>query len=234
MRSIDRSRRSACEESLRKRFEFAETQVSIAGQQYDLVRPRSVDDLISEEDFAIDERIPYWAECWPSGRVLAEHIAGRSGHRCTFLELGCGIGLVSLVAAQAGFKVLATDYYADALEFTSANAERHGLPRVDTRLVDWRKLPDDLGTFDVVAAADVLYEGPQVSLVASTLARTLAPGGLGIVCDPGRRTADGFVTECGQWGLEAQCVDRVKTEDANARLTVSVFEIRRVPSGGAP
>ena len=44
-----------------------------------------------------------------------------------------------------------TDYYAEALEFTAANARRHGLNRLDTRLVDWRKLPNDLGTFDLVA-----------------------------------------------------------------------------------
>ena len=87
-------------------------------RRYWLWRPASVDDLISEEDFAVDERIPYWADCWPSARVLAEHIAGSCGGGRRMLELGCGVGLVSLAAAAAGFDVLATDYYADALEFT--------------------------------------------------------------------------------------------------------------------
>ena len=73
--------------------------------------------------------------------------------------------------------MLATDYHADALEFTAANAVRHALANVDTRLVDWRKPPDDLGTFDVVAASDVLDERPQAALVAAALARTIAPGG---------------------------------------------------------
>lgn len=221
------TQRAAPEESLRQRFELASTQTSIAGQSYDLLRPRNVDDLISEEDFAIDERIPYWAECWPSARVLAERIARERGRGRSLLELGCGLGLVSLVAARAGFRVLATDYYADALEFVAANAQRHGLSRVDTRLVDWRRLPGDLGTFDVVAASDVLYEAPQAALVASALAQTLAPHGLGLLSDPGRRTTDALVEECRRRGLTACCVERVPVEDANARLTVSVFEIRR-------
>jgi len=53
------------------------------------------------------------------------------------LELGCGIGLVALAAATAGFRVLATDYYSEALEFTQANATRNGVENVDTRLIDW-------------------------------------------------------------------------------------------------
>jgi predicted nicotinamide N-methyase len=214
--------------SLSRRFELASTRVDIAGSCYDLLRPKSVDELISEEDFAIDERIPYWADCWPSARVLAEHVARQQGASRTLLELGCGIGLVSLAAARAGFRVLASDYYGDALEFTAANACRHGLDAVDTRLIDWRRLPDDLGAFDVVAAADVLYEKAQPALIAEVLDRALAPDGVGLVSDPGRSTAGRLVDECAARGLSAQCVARVPAVDAGARLTVSIHEIRRV------
>ena len=213
-------------ETLRRRFELAHTEVVIGGRRYDLLRPRSVDALISEEDFILDERIPYWAECWPSSRVLSERMAREPGAGRSFLELGCGIGLVSLTAAESGFRVLATDYYAEALEFTAANAQRHALRRIDTRLVDWRKLPSDLGTFDMVAASDVLYELPQAALVAAALARTLKPGGLGLLSDPGRRTAESLIEECGQRGLRAQRVEQVPLLDAELPLTVSVFEIR--------
>jgi predicted nicotinamide N-methyase len=213
---------------LSRRFELAHTRLEIAGRSYDLLRPRNVDELISEEDFAIDERIPYWADCWPSARILAGRLGSERGAGRRLLELGCGIGLVSLVAAQAGFEVLATDYYADALEFTAANAERNSLRGVDTRLVDWRTLPEDLGTFDVVVASDVLYEAPHAGLVAEALVRSLNDAGLGLVSDPGRRTAPTFVDECAQRGLEARCVLREPTVDAGASLTVSIFEVRRL------
>lgn len=228
MPQSDPSPLTAPPESLRRRFELASTQLTVGGHPYDLLRPKSVDELISEEDFAIDERIPYWADCWPSSRVLAERIARQSGRQRRALELGCGIGLVSLAAARTGFRVLATDYYAEALEFTAANAQRHGLNRLDTRLVDWRKLPADLGTYDLVAASDVLYEQPQAAWIAAALAATLAPDGLGLLSDPGRRNAEAFMAECDRRGLATRRVERVPAVDAGARLTVSVFEIRRL------
>ena len=212
--------------ALVRRFELAHTEVQIAGRAYELLRPRNVDELISEEEFAIDERIPYWANCWPSARVLAERIARERGQGRSLLELGCGIGLVSLAAARAGFAVLATDYYADALEFTAANADCHTL-EVDTRLVDWRKLPDDLDTFDVVVASDVLYDGPNASLIAAALARTLAGSGVGLVSDPGRWRAPELLDRCAEIGLEVRCAARVPAVDAGVELTVSIFEVRR-------
>ncbi len=214
-------------ETLRRRFELASTRLNVGGHEYDMLRPRNIDDLISEEDFNLDDRIPYWAECWPSARVLAERISRGSGDGRRLLELGCGIGLVSAAAAQAGYRVLATDYYADALEFTAANVARHDLRRVDTRLVDWRKMPRDLGRFDVVAASDVLYEKPQAALIAAAFSATLAPGGLGVLSDPGRRHAPVWIEECSKLGLHAQCVEQVPMADTGTTLTISVFEIRR-------
>ena len=212
--------------SLRRRFELAQTEVTIAGREYRLLRPRNVDDLISEEDFLIDERIPYWADVWPSARILAEHLASMPGEGRWLLELGCGIGLPALVAAVCGFEALATDYYAEALEFTAANAERNGIEGVDTRLVDWRKLPDDLGHFDVILAADVLYEKPQAALVAGVLARCLKRDGTALVSDPGRRTADALIAECASLGLTATLLAAVPTIDAGAKLTVSIYAVR--------
>ena len=212
---------------LARQFELATTRVTIEGRHYDLLRPRSVDELISEEDFAIDERIPYWADCWPAGRVLAERIARNAGYDRSLLELGCGIGLVSIVAQQTGYRALATDYYGDALAFAAANAERNGIRHLDTRLVDWRRPPDDLGTFDVVAGADVLYERPHAAQIAAVIDRALAPGGMGLISDPQRRTAPAIVDECAAYGLVARQVDCVPTLDAGAATGVAVFEVRR-------
>ncbi len=213
--------------SLRKRFALAQTTVDVAGKAYRLLKPRNIDDLISEEDFAIDERIPYWADVWPSARILAEHVSKESGTGRRLLELGCGIGLPAIVGATVGFESLATDYYAEALEFSEANATCNDISNLDTRLVDWRKLPADLGTFDVILAADVLYEKPQAGLVASVIQQCLATEGVAWVSDPGRRTADALLEECVHRGLAGKCIARIPTVDAGAKLTVSIFEIRR-------
>src|ERR1043165_3041339 len=102
---------SAEESKLRRRFRVIETDVAIGGKTISILHPESAEDLIDERDFDLDERLPYWAELWPSARALAEHMGRLAGGGASLLELGCGAGLVSTSAALAGFAVTASDYY---------------------------------------------------------------------------------------------------------------------------
>src|SRR5262249_15185388 len=148
------------------------------GSRSFLIRhPANAEELISEEDFARDERLPYWADIWPSSRVLAARILEEKGTGRSLIELGCGAGLVSAAAAMAGFDVVATDYYEDALDFTRVNVNANAGRDIGTRLLDWRDIPNDIGMFDCVVASDVLYERAYGELVANALARLVAPNG---------------------------------------------------------
>lgn len=213
-------------ESLRERFAVVEQTIEGAGRRLRLLKPNSPDDLISEEDFNRDERLPYWADVWPSAICLAERIATLTGAGHRLLELGCGVGYVCAVAVARGFHVLATDYYAEALEFTQVNLARNGLPPAATRLIDWRDLPDDLGVYDVIAAADVLYEKAYPALIADAIDRTLRPTGLALVADPGRRGAGPFQQECRQRSLVIQCVLQAPYHNGTVQHTVDLYEIR--------
>jgi ETFB lysine methyltransferase len=186
---------------LAKRFRIVTETVTIGAASLVIRRPRSADELISPKDFEHDERLPYWAELWPSSVVLATYLSpARTGR---LLELGCGLGLVTCAALTAGWDVVATDYYDDALQFTTLNALGTVGRKPETRLVDWRALPppDVLGTFDAVVAADVLYERPYPELIANALGQTLKPSGLGIIVDPGRVYAPAFEPACEAVGL---------------------------------
>lgn len=186
---------------LARRFAVVEIEVEVAGRRLALLRPPSAEALISEDDFAADERLPYWAELWPSARVLAARLAGEAGAGRSLLELGSGLGLAAIAGMLAGYQVTATDYYEDALAFTRANAWRALGRAPATRLVDWRDLPPDLPRADRVVAADVLYERSHAALLAAALARLLAPGGLATVADPGRLAARAFLEAAGARGL---------------------------------
>ncbi|HZS58888.1 MAG TPA: class I SAM-dependent methyltransferase [Gemmatimonadaceae bacterium] len=177
---------------LGRRFHIVAVSVAIGDTDVVIERPRSAEELIRPEDFEHDERLPYWAELWPSALVLASSLPHSSGR---LLELGCGVGLVSAVALIKGWNVVATDYYEDALKFTQLNALAIARKKPETRLVDWRDMPD-LGRFDAVVAADVLYEKPYPALIASAIARTLAPGGTAIIVDPNRVHAPAFTPAC--------------------------------------
>jgi predicted nicotinamide N-methyase len=214
-------------ESLGQRFTLVEQKLEAAGRSFHLLKPPGPDELIDEEDFNRDERLPYWADVWPSALCLAERIARLTGSGRRLLELGCGVGYVCAVAAARGFEVLASDYYAEALEFTQVNLARNDLPSAGLRLVDWRQLPDDLGKFDVVAAADVLYEKTYPALVASAVERTLAADGLALLADPGRRGAGPFQEECRARSLSIERVLQMPFDNGLVCHTVDLYEIRK-------
>jgi ETFB lysine methyltransferase len=222
---------SADEAKLRRRFRVIETDVAIGGTTLSILHPESAEDLIDERDFDLDERLPYWAELWPSARVLAEKVRGMSGRSRSLLELGCGSGLVATSASLAGFKVTVSDYYEDALRFARVNVRRNGGGAARGLLLDWRNLPSTLGRFDAVVASDVLYERPYGPLVARVLDAALAPGGLAIIADPGRVGRSEFVRALGPLGLRVQSQTDVVFRDGQIRQTIKLFEISRGARG---
>jgi predicted nicotinamide N-methyase len=211
---------------LQARFDIARLEVEIAGRRFTIIRPRSADDLISDEDFNRDERLPYWADIWPSSIALAERLVGESGQGRRLLELGCGIGLVSVVAASRGFDVTATDYYADALQFTRLNAAQNGERPPVARLVDWRDFPADPGRFDVVVASDVLYERQYADLVAAAFTATLHREGIGILTDPQRQNGALFPDACKGHRLTITRKTGIPVNRGATAQTIDLYELR--------
>lgn len=155
----------------------------------ELRRPASPEALIDEDAFARDEFLPYWAELWPAATALAEALPTVAGLRV--VELGCGLGVTSLVAAARGAEVTATDWAAEAIELLQTNAVRNGLElRAEVR--DWREPWDE--RFDLALAADVLYERRNVEPVLERL-RELAPAAL--VGLAGRPYEEAFLRDAG-------------------------------------
>ena len=217
----------ALREDLSRRFRTIESELFVGDRKLSVMHPASADDLIDEKEFERDERLPYWADIWPSARVLASHIAQLPGKGRALLELGCGAGLVATASVIAGFRVCATDYYEDALRFTELNvAEETGL-LPETRLVDWRKFPTDLGRFDLVVGSDVLYERIYGRLVAKAIDMTLARNGEAVIADPGRIAADEFVHATRERGLTLVAHDKVPYVDGAIRQTISLYRFRR-------
>jgi len=212
---------------LAAQFDIVRTDIMIAGREVHIHHPRNADDLIDEQAFEDDERLPYWADVWPSARMLAERVATMPVDGRRFLELGCGAGLVSVAAAIAGFDVTATDYYDEALRFTALNVLVNTGVLIDTRIGDWRRFPHDLGRFELVVASDVLYEQAHAGLIAGVLDRTLTGRGSAIIADPGRVAAPRFLDECKERGMPAAILDRVPFEEGNIRQTIDLYEVRR-------
>lgn len=211
--------------SLHDRFVVVEETIALGDWSLRLAKPRSAEDLISEEEFAQDERLPYWADLWPSASALATHVLAHVDPRWRVLELGCGLGVVSLAARRRGAAALATDYYQPALEFAAYNAAANDVAPLLTRLVDWRDWPDDLVGFDLIVGADILYERPMGLLVAAAIAKALAPRGRAWIADPGRVGAEPFVAACSDAGLRVAVRALPSPEPDPRRITL--YEVTR-------
>lgn len=166
-----------------------------------LLRPRDPDALIDEEAFEDDEFLPYWAELWPAAlslaRALTMEVAGQ-----VVVEVGCGLGIPALVAAAHGARVTAIDWALAGIELLRVNAERNGL-ELEATAADWRSFN---GSFDLVIAADVLYEQRNVEPLLE-LFQKLAPTVL--LAEPGRPAGAGFLRRAWTFWQVEELEDRV-------------------------
>lgn len=150
--------------------------------------------------------MPYWSVLWRSGVALGRDLAGSRLTGLRVLELACGLGVASLVAARAGAAVLATDGCAEALELVERNARENGLSAATAR-VDWGAADELIarGPFDLVLAADVLHERPSVAPLLSLLPRL---GREVWLADPGRPAAAEFLEQARrQWPVATSVRD---------------------------
>lgn len=163
----------------RRSTELDEDEIVVGTTRLSLLRPREPEALLDEEAFEREEFLPYWAELWPAALALARVLPERmDGLRV--VELGCGLGVPSLVAAARGAAVTASDWAADAIELLRENVRRNGLD-VDARTVDWRDLD---GEWDLALAADVLYERRNVDPLLEALPRVAPEALVGLAGRP--------------------------------------------------
>lgn len=176
-------------------MDLVEEVVGLGDGELAVLRPRDSEALLDEHAFEADEFLPYWAELWPSGVALAKAIAPRALKGARVLELGCGLGLPSIAAARAGGRVLAVDWSPAAIDLLARNAARNGVA-VEGAVVSWTAPAALLARapFDLVLAADVLYERRNVVLLAELLPRL---GGEVLLADPGRPALEGFLERVG-------------------------------------
>lgn len=190
-------------------------------RSYRITHPAAADTLIDEDEFERDERLPYWADLWPSAIALARWLSARDLRDKRVLELGCGVGLPAVVSLSRGAEVVVSDQYAAAMDFAAFNARTNEGREPETYGLDWRRPElDGLGRFDLVIAADVLYEALSGLALAELVPRLLTRGGEAVFADPNRNTAPVFLDEMKERGF------RVATESLGVEQGGTGVEIR--------
>ena len=124
-----------------------------------------------EEKSKDDNSNPHGAKLWPAAVAVARYVSSLPIQGKTVLELGCGNGLCSLAAAQAGAtSVIATDLSADALGLTDEACAINDVKSVTTQILDLGG-KEPLPAADVVVCADLLYDDDLAALLRSEPSR---------------------------------------------------------------
>ena len=123
-------------ESFQKQYETDTKDLTIRGKSFQFFVARSLESFVDSQD--IFNEFPLWIKIWEASIILADHLAGlKVEPEKRFLEIGCGIGLVGIVASAFGHHVTATEYNQDALNFARANALLNQASNIEFTQMDW-------------------------------------------------------------------------------------------------
>ena len=135
---------------------------------------------------------PLFGQIWPSARKLADLMQGWELDARRVLEIGCGLGLASMVVHRRHGDITASDCHPLTEAFLHANLQLNQLPGMKYRTGNWGRANPGLGEFDLLIGSDLLYERSQPEQLAAFLQRHAAPRAEVLIIDPNRGNRSSF------------------------------------------
>ncbi len=180
-------------ESFHKRYETDTTDLLIRGRHFSFLVPKSLDRFLDPAD--VFHNFPLWSKIWEASVILSDHLARmKVDPEKRFLEIGCGLGLVGIVASSFGHRVTMTEYNSDALNFARANAETnppHANSNLEIMQLDWNAQQLE-GLFDYIVGSEVIYNEKDYQPILGLFNTYLKPGGEVILSEGIRKTSIEF------------------------------------------
>ena len=173
------------------KYDTDSTELVINDQSFRILTPASLEPFVDPDDVFL--QFPLWCKLWEASRVLAVFLAHKPvkpGRR--LIEIGAGLGLVSIAAAAAGHDITLTEYNPDALEFARANAHLNGLPNLAVQHLDWNR-PELDGKFDLLVGSEVVYREQDFEPLIRLFRCLLQPEGEVVLASEARRIVANFL-----------------------------------------
>lgn len=181
-------------------LEFDDTDIHLRTlrdtQEYEDKDDKASDLNIEESNWSL------FGVIWPSSKVLAHFMFDYKTENKRILELGCGIGLTSLMLNQQNADITATDYHPEVEEFLKVNTELNDDERIPFTRTGWADNNDLLGKFDLIIGSDVLYERDHIPLLSSFIENHAKEKCEIIIVDPNRGHSPKFVKKMISMGFE--------------------------------
>ncbi|MFT5685194.1 MAG: putative nicotinamide N-methyase [Myxococcota bacterium] len=132
---------------------------------------------------------------WIAGEALARHLHDYNIEGLRILEVGCGLGLSSIVLNHRNADITATDYHPEAGRFLNKNTQLNHDDEIPFIRTGWADEESDLGDFDLIVGADLLYEREHAALLSSFVDQHAREHCTVILTDPGRGHQNRFGRE---------------------------------------
>ena len=145
---------------------------------------------------------PLFGVIWKSGEYLAHLMDDYPIKGKRILEVGCGIGLASIVLNHRGADITATDYHPEVESFLKENTLINNDPDISFVRTAWDdKVCLSLGLFDLIIGSDLLYEEEHAKLLASFINQHSRSQCMVVIVDPGRGHSAEFIRHMTDFGF---------------------------------
>ncbi len=157
-----------------------------------------------ERGDGVSERFPYWLEVWPSSIILAKFILKYPYlfKDKVVLDIGCGLGALSLALSHVRAKVISQDIEFDSLRYCKKNFLQNQLPLSLCIQGDWRQISYKKETLDIIVGADIIYERNSHPFLAKFISVTLKKGGACYISSPYRQGSFDFFSKIQEKNLK--------------------------------
>jgi len=211
---------------IEKRCPVAVEHVTLEGESYPLLMVQDISALISGDPFADPSQFPTWTKLWEASILLACYVKQHSFPAGTrILELGAGLGLPSVVAAQKGLQVTASDHDPLVCDFLRVNAQLNNVEYTVVSL-DWLA-PPALLSYDVIIAAEVVFREELFAPLLELCREVLAPEGcIYLAHDASRRSLAPFLAKAADDFIVSAMKQTIRKDQATA-LTVILNRLRK-------
>ena len=129
---------------------------------------------------------PLFGIVWPSSIVLANYMMTYDFADKRILEIGCGIGLASLLLNDKHADISATDMHPEAEQYLIENTTLNKGKTIPYERASWDNCATTLGKFDLIIGSDVLYERQNIDYLATFIDNHTKESSSIIIVDPGR------------------------------------------------
>ncbi len=212
-------------------FEFGDTDIHLRTLRDD---QQFQDAEHIAEDLGISSASwPHFGVVWESGEMLARLMHTLDIRGLKVLEVGCGIGLASIVLGVRHADITATDHHPEAEAYMDSNAVLNGIRPIPFVRTGWEDTDSRLGRFDVVIGSDLLYEALHVNLLADFILGHTNPRCQVTIIDPGRGLHGKFTRRMVEIGYTHDSTQRTDP-DIPASYTGHIMRFSRVAGAQAP